>query len=333
MPDVGRHRGVGLTGCSGDRGARSARGVAPLPLVAERARLSAAPRAGDRGEQLAGLRAADDRRRANPGRGSCRIRRNRHAAEARPVEAVAVHAAGDARDVPTVAPLPERPAEPAPAGTGQDRKRGLCPVGDPESMTCRCDDGRVAQLRLPEIRRHVDDRLDAGAGDDLAEPRLHPQREARHGEAACILDVEHGEQLARERRGHREEIVGLGDCARDDRRIGRARGPGEVIRTEPHPQHRRARPVDRERQVGVRRPLRGLCEDERRPRSGHREPVDLVLPVRDVDPGELRLRLCPVGSREHCEGEDEHQQEGAAGRGATTILVSEGDVRHGRPPT
>ena len=130
---------------------------------------------------------------------------------------------------------------------------------------------RVAELRLPEARRDVDDRLEAGAGDDLAEPRLHPEREPRHREAAVVLHVEHGQELALERCRDREEVVGLGDRARHDRRIGGAGRATHVVRAEAHPQHRRARAVERERQVGERRRLRRLGEDEassrcRRPR-------------------------------------------------------------------
>src|SRR5581483_5452263 len=102
----------------------------------------------------------------------------------------------DSLHVLAVAPLPERPAEAAPAAAGQDRQRCRGPVSDPERVAVEGEDRRVAEVLPPERRRGVDDRPDAEPGADLVEPRLRPRGQARSREVACLLEVERWQQVA-----------------------------------------------------------------------------------------------------------------------------------------
>ena len=94
VPDVRSHGRVRLQRRAGNRHAARPGGVAALPLVRERDRLAAAPRARDAGEDGARPRGARNRRRRRHDRRSRRIARDRDRREVRPVQPVAVGCSG-----------------------------------------------------------------------------------------------------------------------------------------------------------------------------------------------------------------------------------------------
>ncbi len=287
----------------------------------------------DRGEELPGLRRAHDRRRDlrdwEPGRRGG----DRGGCEGRPVEAVSVHAAGDAGDPCAVRPLPEHPAEPAPARTGQDGKRGLRPVRDPERMPGRGEDRGVSERPLPEARRDVDQRPDSEARSDLVEPGLRPRGQPRAGQVARLLDVEHREEVAALGLRVGDEVVRLSDCAGYDRGIrgsGRAR---EVVRADLDPERGRPSAVDRIHRVGEVRRLGRLGEREVVAGRPDLDPVDLALPVRDVDP--VGRSLCAARDTERgraCRHEHQTPQHDPAHARGTLAGSCGGACKRSRAP-
>ena len=125
-----------------------------------------------------------------------------------------------------------------------------------------------------------------------------------------MLEVERGQKVARRGLGERDERVCLRDPARRDRRVACAFGTRKVVGPDRHPDRPGTVPVQRIRHVGERRPLGRLREREVDAGASDAQPVDLSLPVRDVDARRRRLRG-RAGHKRPCERKREQQADPA----------------------
>ena len=90
------------------------------------------------------------------------------------------------------------------------------PVRNPERIAGPGECRRVAERRLPEVRRRVDQRPHTRPGGDFVEPRLRPAHELRRREPAVCLQIERGWEVAGGGLREAHEVVGLRDCVRGE---------------------------------------------------------------------------------------------------------------------
>jgi hypothetical protein len=148
-------------------------------------------------------------------------------------------------------------------------------VGDPQRVIDEL--GRI-DVVLPEVLARVDDGAFAELLLHVVEPQVHARRDARGVDASIRLHVEHGRQVHRPEGAHRvHEDVGL----RDGVLVGRV----ILVDAAYEALRRDALPVRVEPLVDVRRAVGHARDGEVDARARRRVPVDLALPLGDVDAG------------------------------------------------